>query len=293
MGARGMHCTLDGIAIHDFLANLAAFTRGGDLAVRPHTDRTAYKARTPPKITHPHPEYSLLDLTGCFSNLGPPTPPPASHPAHLLHLPPTRIAALKSQAGLGSSAFVAVAAKLWRAQSYLMRLPDDRPLTMLFPVDVRSRVVPPAPEGYAGNFLIPGYARAAAGAVRGMGMGDLAREVREGMERLDDEYARSAIDWLEVNKGVPCGVDSFSVVAWSKLGLYEEEYRWGRAACFSPVVAKPGLVMLLPGEEEGGLSVCLELAPDLVREFDSLMTDDLYMHCDVIGVPKSPKVDPN
>lgn len=40
---------------------------------------------------------------------------------------------------------------------------------MLFPVDVRCRVVPLVPEGYARNFLIPGYTWAAAGAVRGMG----------------------------------------------------------------------------------------------------------------------------
>lgn len=72
---------------------------------------------------------------------------------------------------------------------------------------------------------------------------------------------------------MPCGVDSFSVVAWSKLGLYEE-YQWGRAACFSLVVVKPGLVMLLPEEEECELSVCLELAPNLVREFDSHMMED-------------------
>lgn len=54
MGARGMNCTLDGITIHDFLDNLAAFTRGTDLAVWPHCDRTTYKTRNLPKITHPH-----------------------------------------------------------------------------------------------------------------------------------------------------------------------------------------------------------------------------------------------
>lgn len=115
-----MHCTLNGFAIHDFLANLAAFTQGGNLAVWPHSDRAAYKAQNPPKITHPHHEYSLLDLTGCFSNLGPPTPPSGSHPAHLLHLPTIRITDLKPQAGPGISAFVVVSTKLWRAESYLM-----------------------------------------------------------------------------------------------------------------------------------------------------------------------------
>ena len=43
--------------------------------------------------------------------------------------------------------------------------------------------------------------------------------MQEGVKRLDDEYIKLGIDWLEVNKGAPCMEDSFSLVAWWRLGL--------------------------------------------------------------------------
>ena len=92
------------------------------------------------------------------------------------------------------------------------------------------------------------------------------------MERLDDEYVRSGIDWLEVNRGVPCTENSFSFVSWLGLGLEEEVFAWGRVKCATPIVVKPGLVMLLPGPKgEGGLNVCLQLHGDQTDDFYRLM----------------------
>lgn len=45
-------------------------------------------------------------------------------------------------------------------------------------------------------------------------MVELAREVREGMERLNDEYVWSAIDRLEVNKEGGCHAGSIASRWW-------------------------------------------------------------------------------
>lgn len=101
----------------------------------------------------------------------------------------------------------------------------------------------------------------------------LTRKVQEGIERLNDEYVRSGIDWLEVNKGVPCTEDSFSLVAWWRLGLEEQKFAWGRLKCATPLGVKPGLVMMLPGTEEGGISICLDLPEDQIQEFCRIMME--------------------
>lgn len=154
------------------------------------------------------------------------------------------------------------------------KMSEEKTSTVLFPVDARKRVVPGLGDGFAGNALVPGFARATVREVMELEDACLIRKVQEGIERLDDEYVRSGIDWLEVNKGVPCREDSFSLVAWWRLGLEEQEFAWGRLKCATPLGVKPGLVMLLPGiEGEGGLDVCLDLPEDQMQEFCRIMME--------------------
>ena len=62
---------MDGVAVWDFEANLAALTRGNKLLISPNADRTMFKARNPPKISYPHFEYSnATDRSNLFTVRG-------------------------------------------------------------------------------------------------------------------------------------------------------------------------------------------------------------------------------
>ncbi|CAB4291233.1 unnamed protein product [Prunus armeniaca] len=280
--SRFNHCAVDGVAVREFEANLAALTCGGNLVIRPNADRTMFKARNPPNISFPHFEYSkATDRTGIFTvrgmsgtNMKLST---TLNPTRLIYLSQDRIASLKKAAlkdgKLKScTSFQVVAAMTWKARSIAVDMPDEKISTILIPVDVRKRVVPPAPPGLAGNALVPAFAHATLKELKEEDNSSLVRKVQEGVERLDDEYVRSGIDWLEVNKGVPCEEDSFSLVSWWKLGIEHGEFSWGKVKCTTSVLLKPGLVMLLPGlEGKGGLSICLELPDDQMELFCRLM----------------------
>lgn len=275
---------MDGVASYEFQANLASFTRGKGLVVIPNSDRSVFKARDPAEINHPHFEYSkLTDSASTFSMRGfcsPTLKSPPSEELRLVYVSPKRIAHLKSKALTdcqltNCTTFHIVTAKIWKARSIAIGLPDERVSTVLFPVDVRRRVVPPAPEGFAGNALVPGFARASMNELKTAAVSSLVGKVQEGVERLSDEYVKSGIDWLELHRGVPSQVDSFSVVAWWKLGLDDTEYEWGRVKCLSPVELYPGLVILMPGEKnEGGINICLKLPSDRMKEFYKLIMED-------------------
>ncbi|XP_016650380.1 PREDICTED: omega-hydroxypalmitate O-feruloyl transferase-like [Prunus mume] len=250
--SRFNHCAVDGVAVREFEANLAALTRGGNLVIRPNADRTMFKARNPPNISFPHFEYSkATDRTGIFTvrglsgtNMKLST---TLNPTRLIYLSQDRIASLKKAA-----------------------LKDGKLKSCT--IDVRKQVVPPAPPGFAGNALVPAFAHATVKEIKEEDDSSLVRKVQEGVERLDDEYVRSGIDWLEVNKGVPCEEDSFSLVSWWKLGIEHGEFSWGQVKCTTSVLLKPGLVMLLPVPEgKGGLSICLELPDDQMELFCRLM----------------------
>ncbi|XP_020225033.2 shikimate O-hydroxycinnamoyltransferase [Cajanus cajan] len=278
------HCTLDGIAIKDFEVNLAALTRGDSLIIVPNADRALLRARNPPKISHPHFEYSkfphthnLFTLRGKSGTNNVTVP---ENQIQVLYLSPQNIASLKTKALMkdntlrGTTTFQVVAAKIWKARSIATCMEDDRVSTMLFPVDVRKRVVPQLPDGFAGNALVPGFARATVRELKELEDGCHIRKVKEGIERLDDEYIKSGLDWLEENKGAPCMEDSFSLVAWWRLGLEEQLFAWGRLKCATPLAVKPGLVMMLPGpQDQGGLNICLDLPPDQMQEFCRIMLE--------------------
>ncbi|XP_027351256.1 shikimate O-hydroxycinnamoyltransferase-like [Abrus precatorius] len=278
------HCTLDGIAVRDFEVNLAALTRGNDLIIVPNADRKLLRARNPPKINHPHFEYSKsTGIQNLFTVRGTSginvRQSVTENQIHLLYLSPQRISSFKMKALKDNnlkniSTFQVVAAKIWKARSIATKMAEDKVSTMLFPVDVRKRVVPELPDQFAGNALVPGFARATVRELQELEDACHIRKVQEGIERLDDEYIKSGIDWLEVNRGAPCRDYSFSLVSWWRLGLEEQLFAWGRLKCATPLAVKPGLVMLLPGpQDQGGLSICLDLPEDQMQEFSRIMLE--------------------
>ncbi|KAL1359603.1 hypothetical protein AAHE18_04G118400 [Arachis hypogaea] len=231
------HCTLDGLAVRDFGANLAALTRGDFLIVVPFADRTLLRARNPPKISYPHFEYGKA----------------------------TNIENLFSVRGTSSGI---------NARTIAMNMSDDQVSTMLFPVDIRKRVSPELSYGFAGNALVPGFARATVKELTELEDAYHIKKVQEGIERLDNEYIKSSIDWLELNKGVPRREDSFSLVSGLRLGLEDQYFAWGKLKCSTPLTVKPGLVMLLPtAPGDGGLNVCLDLPKDQMYIFRRIMLE--------------------
>ncbi|XP_058111554.1 shikimate O-hydroxycinnamoyltransferase-like [Magnolia sinica] len=205
---------------------------------------------------------------------------PRSDTTCVIYMLPGRIDHLKTEALkdnplMNCTTLSVLAANIWKARTIATGLPDDRISTMLFPVVIRKRVVPHVLDGFAGNAVMPGFVRASTHELKTSRASVLVGKIQEGLERLDDGYVKSGIDWLEVHKGVPCMVDSFSVVAWWKLGLEMAHFGWGPIRCITLAEMKPGLVFLLPGEkDEGGINVCLELPSDHMKEFYKLMMED-------------------
>ncbi|GLJ27316.1 hypothetical protein SUGI_0536110 [Cryptomeria japonica] len=236
VGAGLNHCILDGISCFHMMINLASIARGKGLPITPFVDRTLLKARDPPTIAYQHNEYSKISelpptvaLTTNFSGRGKDVPSAASMPMpdaqenvlKLFSISGEAIERLKekgTEKGRKCSSFEVVTALVWKARTAAVAdtetEEDEEIVTVLFPVDVRSKMEPALPTEYAGNAVIPGHARASVKELRDGPLGAVVRMVQAGLRRITDDYVRSVLDWLEVNKGIPCAVRSFSVVAW-------------------------------------------------------------------------------
>ncbi|RVW55627.1 hypothetical protein CK203_088102 [Vitis vinifera] len=97
------------------------------------------------------------------------------------------LATLKEKTMNKYSTFEAIVAHLWRARTRaVFENPDDFS-TVLFAVDIRSH-------------------------------SHCVEMVKEAVDRVTDDYVKSAIDWLEVYKGIPATCNgNFYISAWRKL----------------------------------------------------------------------------
>ncbi|XP_027352354.1 omega-hydroxypalmitate O-feruloyl transferase-like [Abrus precatorius] len=283
IGFTTSHTTFDGLSFRTFLDNLAALASNKPLTVIPCHDRQLLAARSPPRVSFPHPELIKLDNlpTGLENGVFEATKEELDF--KVFELTSQNIMSLKEKAK-GSSVgrvtgFNVITAHIWRCKA--LSGPDDptRSSTILYAVDIRSKFDPPLPKSYTGNAVLTAYATAKCKDLEKGSFSSLVEMVTEGAKRMNDEYARSIIDWGELYNGFPHG--EVLVSSWWRLGFEEVEYPWGKPKYCCPVVYhRKDIILLFPpfggGEGEGGcggndgVNIIVALPPKEMKKFESL-----------------------
>jgi len=280
IGFSTSHTTFDGLSFKTFLDNIASIAAKKPLAVTPCHDRHLLAARSPPRVTFPHPEMLKLNDLPTKSNIFDASTEQLQF--KVFKLTSNDITKLKEEArnSVGGdkttrvTGFNAITAHIWRCKA-LSSDDDDsnrnRSSTILYAVDIRSRLEPPLPKSYTGNAVLTAYATATCREVEEWPFMRLVETVREGATRMTNEYARSIIDWGEMNEGFPNG--EVLVSSWWRLGFEEVEYPWGKPKYCCPVVYhRKDIVLLFPPVDGGGdgVSIIVALPPKEMNKFDGL-----------------------
>ncbi|KAG5532780.1 hypothetical protein RHGRI_027171 [Rhododendron griersonianum] len=269
IGLSNNHTTLDGISIKIFLENLASQSADKPyLAITPCNDRHLLAARSPPRVTFPHPE--LLELEIPTPGSGPDQTIPSVFDSpqdpdldlKIFRLTSADVSSLKNHAksGIATSnhaevkitSFNVVTAHVWRCKALSSSETSqnpDRSSTILYAVDIRPRLDPPLPQSYTGNAVLTTCATATCKQLEESPLSTLVEMVSEGTTRMTDEYARSAIDWGELHKGFPHG--EFLVSSWWRLGFAQVEYPWGKPRYSCPAAHhRKDIIVLFPDIED-------------------------------------------
>ncbi|KAK4404989.1 Anthranilate N-benzoyltransferase protein 1 [Sesamum angolense] len=280
IGMSTNHVLLDGASAQIFIENLA--TQAFDdkpLAVVPCNNRHLLAARSPPHVEFPHPEFFKPDLPAV---VGPPVFDCKREELDYttFSLTSRAINYLKDKAKENISStttkitsFNVVAALIWRckALSNDAEYNKDRVSTLLNVVDLRSRLNPPLPDSYCGNAVLVAYSSATCEDIEKWAFSKLVEMVSEAPKRVNDEYSKSVIDWLEINKGLPCG--EYMVSSWLRLRFGEVAYPWGKPVYSGPVVShRKDICWIFAGVDGVNALVSLpakemERFVDLFREF--------------------------
>lgn len=237
------HVICDGCRLVQFLTAVAELARGlpGAPTVRPVWARERLEARNPPRPTHPHPEYRVVDARPLSVD------PLDSATFRVFSFGPRDIPALRNRLPLGQrdafTTFQLLTAFIWKARVVALRLPPEEEATLAAAVDARKRLSRRLPAGYYGNVVAFPAATTTVEKLSKNQLGYAAELIKKAVGAVDDEYVQSTADLLVLRgRSHAMGVNPFFVSNLTHLGLEKVDFGWGRAVFAGPAAGWPGPV---------------------------------------------------
>ncbi|KAJ6296132.1 hypothetical protein OIU78_024047 [Salix suchowensis] len=208
-----------------------------------------------------------------------------SHPA----LPSITSTMAKNDAGKTEySTYVILTAHIWRCVCKARGLSDDQLTKLNIATNGRKRFRPVIPPGYFGNVIFSTSPIALYGGLLSESLVHTAERIHRAIKRMDDEYLRSAVDYLE-NLGEPTAVmrnsetyrsPNLSIVNWVNLPFYDADFGWGKPVYIWPAFAYQGKGYILPSSSgDGTLSLTICLETDHLKSFQKLFYEPPKRSC--------------
>lgn len=277
LGVASQHLAMDGQSTMHFINHWCKIARGSiELDVPPFLDRTVLRSRSPPNP----------DL---FYAIGPYNPNSASGTAAgapftttTLKLSRKQVALLKNRSEQQST-FQAITAHAWRCACLARKLAPDRTTRVYLFADVRTRLKPALPRGYFGNAVCRIAAAATSEEIVSKPIGFGARKLRDAIDRVTDEYARSVIDYIELagkdeRRTDWLGFSEADLIANSWLGLpiQHADFGWGRPEFMGKAITLgAGQAYYAVSDTDGGVHVTVSLETENMERFKKVFYEDI------------------
>ncbi|XP_019177975.1 PREDICTED: shikimate O-hydroxycinnamoyltransferase-like [Ipomoea nil] len=267
LGTGIFHTLSDGLSALHFIKTWADLARGLSVAIPPFIDRTILRARDPPCPAFKHTEYDHPPTlkSGPLSKL-----PGANPSTAMLKITPQQLALLKTNSSHEGSTYEILAAHIWRCVCEARGLSDDQTTKLYIATDGRSRLCPALPPGFLGNVIFTATPVAESGELLTEPLASSAKRIRSALVRMDDEYLRSALDYLECQPDLSKLVrgsnyfasPNLNINSWTRLPVHNSDFGWGTPVHMGPaLILYEGTVYILPSPNKDrslSLAVCLD-----------------------------------
>ncbi|KAA8540557.1 hypothetical protein F0562_024524 [Nyssa sinensis] len=287
LGVGMQHHVADGASGLHFINTWSDMARGLDLTIPPFIDRTLLRARDPPQPAFHHIEYQPAPAMK--------VPPEAiksqsvpESTVSIFKLTRDQLNTLKSKSKengnvINYSSYEMLAGHIWRCACKARGLPDDQETKLYIATDGRSRLQPSLPPGYFGNVIFTTTPMAVAGDLQSKPLWYSASRIHDALKRMDNDYLRSALDYLELQpdlKALVRGAHTFrcpnlGITSWARLPIHDADFGWGRPIFMGPGgIAYEGLSFVLPSPTtDGSLSVAISLQTAHMKLFEKFLYD--------------------
>uniref|UniRef100_A0A7N0TI89 Shikimate O-hydroxycinnamoyltransferase n=1 Tax=Kalanchoe fedtschenkoi TaxID=63787 RepID=A0A7N0TI89_KALFE len=281
LGVGMQHHVADGASGLHFINTWSDVARGLDVTIPPFIDRTLLRARDPPLPAFYHVEYQ-------------PAPPMKfplqasldSTAVSIFRITREQLNTLKAKAKengnlINYSSYEMLAGHVWRCTCKARGLPDDQDTKLYIATDGRARLRPTLPPGYFGNVIFTATPIGVSGDLMKKPLWYSASKIHEALVRMDNDYLRSALDYLELQPDLSAlvrGAHTFrcpnlGITSWSRLPIHDADFGWGRPIFMGPGgIAYEGLAFVLPSTtNDGSLSLAISLQSDHMKVFAQLL----------------------
>jgi shikimate O-hydroxycinnamoyltransferase len=282
MGIARHHQVADGEAASHFMQAWASALKGSPVSSVLH-DRSTLTPKEASKPSFDHPEYKKPppkpDTGDTSSN-----PPLVRKKLHfdVETLKKIKTSTVREGDGCNTyTTFESLTGHLWRCVTQARGLAGDVETRSLVAANGRRRLDPPVPEDFFGNVIFHACPQTKVGQLLDEPLSYAADLVHTAIRRLDNEYMRSAMDFVEEQRTNPAPVargrtsvlsPNLSVTSWVQLPLYKLDFGWG-----TPVFAGPpfipfeGLVILVPSyTQDGSIDVLIGLFEPHMAKFQEI-----------------------
>lgn len=276
------HHAADGASGLHFINTWSDMARGLDLTIPPFIDRTLLRARDPPTPAFQHIEYQPPPSMKTNPDVVPETA------VSIFKLTRDQLNILKAKSKeegntIAYSSYEMLAGHVWRSVCKARGLPEDQESKLFIATDGRARLRPALPPGYFGNVIFTATPMAVAGDLQSKPTWYSASKIHDALVRMDNEYLRSALDYLELQpdlKALVRGAHSFrcpnlGITSWARLPIHDADFGWGRPIFMGPGgIAYEGLSFVLPSpSNDGSLSVAISLQAEHMKLFSKFLYD--------------------
>ncbi|GJX77081.1 shikimate O-hydroxycinnamoyltransferase-like protein [Tanacetum coccineum] len=184
----------------------------------------------------------------------------------------------KAESGHNNSTYEILAAHIWRCACKARGLPDDQLTKLYVATDGRSRLSPHLPPGYLGNVVFTATPVDKSGNLTKGSLSNTAKLIHNTLTKMDNDYLRSAIDYLEVQPDMSALVrgpsyfasPNLNINAWTRLPVHEADFGYGRPIFMGPAcILYEGTIYVLPSpnnDRSMSLAVCLDASEQLLFE---------------------------
>ncbi|KAI4357040.1 hypothetical protein L6164_001015 [Bauhinia variegata] len=309
LGLAMTHSLTDGVSAIYFVNSWAKLARGETLKEEelPFLDRTVMRSADPPaapRFDHKANEFMPMPLIlGSSDNIA---ERKKETSVVLLPLSSDQVLKIKNKANEETavsslvratrpySRYEAITAHIWRSGSKARNHDKQQPTTIRFVGDMRNRLKPPLPRNYFGNaaarMLIP---ICSSGEIISNPLGYAAKKVREGIDKLTEEYMRSQLDFLAsqenvdwirgglhivgVLNGIFYGNPNFSIVSWLSMPVYDADFGLGKPLYMGPgILNEDGKTFILPSPSgDGSVIIALRFQTAHMEAFQKFFYEDI------------------
>ncbi|OUZ99693.1 Transferase [Macleaya cordata] len=284
LGLRLCHCLCDGLGAMQFVGAWAATTRAGTIVTNPVPcwDREFFRPRDPPIVKFPHVEFRRTDDgSSLTTTLWQARPIQKCYRISLEFQTLIKNLAQPND-GQGCTSFDAMAAHVWKSWVRALDVkPLDYELRLTFSVNGRPKLTKPSlNEGFYGNVVCVACATTTVSELVDGELSSTAGLVREARKNVTEEYLRSTIDYIEVDR--PKRLEfagKLTITQWTRFSMYESaDFGWGLPVYAGPIdlTPTPQVCVFLPDGNESpsrSMVLCICLSESAASRFRDYLSE--------------------